>query len=180
MKTKFTIAFFVLFYVNVLAQVESKIDSSINGELILAQKFEVNASIDEVWEAFTTSEGWESWAVTKAKVDLRIGGSVKSVYNPESTIGDSTTITNNILNFVPYKLITLQAELNPHFPEFIKDDSERLYNVILFDDLGDDRVEVTSYGIGYRNNEKYMKLMQFFIKGNEMLYLKLIEELEKK
>ena len=161
------------------AQITSTIDSTLIGELVLEQVILIQAPIDQVWEAFTTKEGWEAWAVTKSQIDWRVGGTIKSVYGEDAEVGDSTTITNNILQIVPYKLLTLQAELSPHFPGFMKADSKRLYNTILFHAVDEKSTKVVSYGMGYRNNEKYGALMEFFIKGNEMSYQKLIEYLEK-
>ena len=155
-------------------RVTSTIDSSMTGELVLIQEFDVKASLEEVWKAYTTAEAWKKWVAPLAEVDLKIGGQFRANYNKEGTIGDSTTIINNIINYVPHRLITLQAELSEHFPEFMKADSKRLFNVVYFDPIDELTTNVKSYGIGYKNNNKYKALLKFFISGNEMSYLNLI------
>ena len=60
----------------------------------------------------------------------------------------------------------------------MKEDEKDLYNTILFEELSPSKTKVISYGIGYKNNEKYMSLMKFFIQGNEQSYLNLISYLE--
>jgi len=159
-------------------RVVSKIDSTYNNELVLIQEFDVNVSIDSVWNAYTTKKGWESWAVSIAEIDFRINGLVQTSYNKEGKIGDESTITLHIINYVPRRMITLQAELTKNFPEFMKEDEKDLFNVILFEELGVSKTKVTSFGIGYKNNEKYKSLMQFFVKGNAKSYLNLISYLE--
>lgn len=159
-------------------RVVSKIDSTYNNELVLIQEFDVNVSIDSVWNAYTTKKGWESWAVSIAEIDFRINGLVQTNYNKEGKIGDESTITLHIINYVPRRMITLQAELTKNFPEFMKEDEKDLFNVILFEELGVSKTKVTSFGIGYKNNEKYKSLMQFFVKGNAKSYLNLISYLE--
>ncbi|NER18640.1 hypothetical protein [Spongiivirga citrea] len=159
-------------------RVESIIDSTNTNNVVLIQKFKVGASIDEIWKVFTTKNGWESVFVPLAEVDFKIGGTIKSSYNKNARIGDSTTIVNNIINFVPKKVITLQAELSPHFPEFMKQDAKDFYNIIYFSSIDNATIEVTSYGIGYKNTAKYKALLDFFIKGNESSYLNLINYLE--
>ncbi len=159
-------------------RVISKIDSTHNNEIVLIQEFIVNVPLDSVWNAFTTKKGWESAFVAISEVDLRVGGSIKSSYNKNATIGDSTTIVNHIVNYVPKKILTLQAELSDHFPEFMKKDAKDFYNVIYFKAISDHKTKVESYGIGYKNIPKYLSLLKFFIKGNEDSYLNLIKYLE--
>ena len=159
-------------------RVVSTVDSSRTPELVLIQEFTVNAPIDSVWNAYTTKKGWESWAVPMAEIDLRVGGYIKTNYNVEGEIGDSTTIVTHIINYVPKRLITLQAEITDNFPDFMKEDAEGFYNVIYFDELENGRTNVKSFGIGYKNNSKYLSLMQYFIPANEKLLLNLIAYLE--
>ncbi|MCV9385310.1 SRPBCC family protein [Reichenbachiella ulvae] len=159
-------------------RVTSIIDSTYQEELVLIQEFTVNASIDEVWEAYTSKEGWESWSVPLAEIDFKIGGTIKTNYNPEGQIGDSTTIVTNIINYVPFRLLTLQAELTDNFPEFMKQEAKNFYNVIYFEEPEPGQTTVKSYGIGYRNTPKYLNLLKFFIPANEQSLLKLIAYLE--
>ena len=37
-------------------------------------EMEIDASIDRVWDAFTTTAGFKSWAAPLAYVDFKIGG----------------------------------------------------------------------------------------------------------
>ncbi len=159
-------------------RITSRIDSSSINELVLIQEFNINVSVDSVWNAYTTKKGWESWATALAEVNLKNGGLIRTNYNKNGHIGDSSTIVLHVKNYVPKKLLTLQAELTKNFPKFMKADEKNLYNLVYFEDLGSNRTKVTSYGIGYRNTEKYRSLMQFFIKGNKMSYINLISYLE--
>ena len=51
-------------------------------------------------------------------------------------------------------------------------------NVILFDDLGEGRCRIRSYGIGYQDDPAYDELMKFFMQANDSLYETLIQKLE--
>ena len=160
-------------------RVVSIIDSTNNRELVLIQEFTVNSPIDSVWNAYTTKKGWENWAVPLAEIDLKVGGFIKTNYNKAGKIGDSTTIVTYIINYVPKKLITLQAEITDNFPEFMKKEAKDFYNVIYFDETVKGKTSVKSYGIGYKNNPKYLSLMEYFIPANEKLLNNLILYLEK-
>ncbi|WP_405207273.1 SRPBCC domain-containing protein [Aquimarina sp. LLG6339-5] len=159
-------------------RVTSTIDSTNKKELVLIQEFIINVPLDSVWNAYTTKKGWENWAVALAEVDFKINGKIRTNYNKNGRIGDSTTIHLNIVNYVPKKIITLQAELTSNFPNFMKKDEKDLYNIISFENITTKKTKVTSYGVGYKNNPKYLSLMKFFISGNEKSYLNLITYLE--
>lgn len=159
-------------------RVTSTIDSSQVDNMILIQSFVVNVSLDSAWNAYTTKKGWESWVSAIAEIDFKVNGVIKTNYNEKGKIGDESTITLHILNYVPKRMLTLQAEITKNFPEFMKVDEKDLYNVILFEEVSPTKTKITSYGIGYKMNEKYMSLMAFFIKGNEQSFLNLISYLE--
>ena len=161
------------------ARVTSTIDSTQTPELVLIQEFTVIAPIDSVWQAYTTKEGWESWAAPIAEVELKVGGFIKTNYNEEGKIGDKSTIVTHIINYVPNRLLTLQAEITDNFPEFMKKEAKDFYNIIYFDELKKGVTHVKSFGIGYKNNPKYLGLMKFFIPANEKTLMNLISYLEK-
>ncbi|MFY0697977.1 MAG: SRPBCC domain-containing protein [Balneola sp.] len=159
-------------------RITSAVDSTDQGELILVQTFEVNTSLESVWNAYTTKKGWENWATPVAEIDFKAGGLIQTNYDKNAEIGDEGTITLHVVNYIPQKMITLQAELTENFPEFMKADAEDLFNVITFNELEQNRTQIISYGLGYKNNEKYKQLMKFFIQGNESSYKNLIKYLE--
>jgi len=164
--------------INSEKRVISRVDSTYINELALIQEFKVNVSLDSVWNAFTTQKGWESAFVPIAEVNFKINGTIKTNYNKKATINDPTTIVLHVLNYVPKRLITLQAEISSHFPKIMKKDEKDLYNIIYFEEIERTVTKVVSYGIGYKNNPEYNKLMAFFIQGNEMSYQNLISYLE--
>lgn len=156
----------------------SVVDSMHTQNMILKQSFEVNVPLDSVWNAYTTKKGWESWATAIAEIDFKLNGIIKTNYNKDGKIDDDSTITLHIINYIPKRMITLQAEITKNFPAFMKEDEKDLYNMILFEEVSPTKTKVVSYGIGYKKNEKYMPLLKFFIKGNEQSYLNLISYLE--
>lgn len=74
--------------------------------------------------------------------------------------------------------MTLQAEISENFPEFMKKEAKDFYNVIYFSEVSSHKTKVESYGIGYKNNPKFLSLLKFFISANEMSYINLIKYLE--
>ena len=159
-------------------RVTSVIDSTQSNNMVLKQTFIVNVALDSVCNAYTTKKGWESWATSIAEVDFKINGLIRTNYNKDGEIGDDSTITLHVINYIPKHMLTLQAEITKNFPEFMKTDEKDLFNMVLFEEISPSKTKVVSYGIGYKNNKKYMSLMKFFIQGNEQSYLNLISYLE--
>lgn len=151
-----------------------------SGQLVLAQTFVVQAPVSAVWKAYTTEEGWTSWASPKAKIDLRPGGTIRTQYDTSAEVGDPGTITLHVVNSVPERLLTLRAEISDHFPAIMKADDGNLMQVTVFEAIGEDRTRVSAYGVGYRDVPEYRELIKYFEPANVGLYEVLIERLEQK
>jgi uncharacterized protein YndB with AHSA1/START domain len=161
------------------SSVTSTLIETAEGGLILSQSVIVNVPVKDVWDAYVTEEGWTSWSSPHAEIDLRPGGTIRTHYGEDAKVGDPGTITLNIVNYVPERVLTLRAEIADHFPEIMKEDDGNLMEVTLFEPLGEAQTRVTSYGVGYRDEPEYRQLIDFFMPANKGLYLKLKETLER-
>lgn len=125
----------------------------------------IDAPPAKVWAAYTTKEGLESWCVAHASFDLRLGGLMKSNYDPAGKIGDPKTIENEVLAFDPERMITLKVKKAPEgfpFPAAVK----TIWHVLYFEDAGDGRTHVTCRGLGYTKEAEHQKMRSFFARGN--------------
>jgi uncharacterized protein YndB with AHSA1/START domain len=147
-------------------------------DLVVEQTVFVDAPIADVWAAYTTEAGWQAWAAPVVEIDLRAGGTIRTNYTRGAAIGDPGTNTLHILNLVPERVLTLQAELDQNWPEVMQQDAGRLMNLVLFEPLAPERTKITSYGLGYRDSPEYDALMGFFVPANEALYAGLKQYLE--
>ena len=159
--------------------VRSRVDKTEAGERILVHEVTIEAPVAEVWKAHTTVEGWTAWSSPLAEIDLRVGGTILTHYDENAKIGDAGTNTLRIVNYVPERVLTLKADVSQNWPELMKQDADKLSNVILFEAVDEDTTRLSSYGIGYRDTPEYDKLMDFFLEANGRLYAKLIQVLEK-
>ena len=159
-------------------KVTSRIETTEAGERILVHEVLIDAPVEDVWRAHTTAAGWALWSSPLVEIDLRVGGTIRTHYDENAKLGDPGTNTLHIVNYVPRRVLTLKADISQNWPEVLKQDGDRLTNVILFEALGDNHSRLISYGIGYRDTPEYDNLMEFFIGANEMLYGKLITLLE--
>lgn len=149
-----------------------------NGELILKQTVIIDASVSETWAYFTDEEYISRWMAPVAAADLRTGGSIRTNYNSCASIGDEGTIDLQIRNFIPESLLTLQSSLESArdaewMNDAIYEQRDHLYNVIQFEPLSEDQTRITSWGLGYRQDQEWETMLGFFIAGNEWSYQQL-------
>jgi hypothetical protein len=149
-------------------KVNSMIDTLASGELMLSQELVINVPLQKVWEAYTTAEIWKEWVSPVVEMDFRVNGTIRSHYDPAASIGDEGTIIIHILNYLPDKQITMQAEIGKGFPEFIREHAKNLYSIVEFERIHDSSTRIRLIGIGYRNDPQWLEFMKFFIQGNEM------------
>jgi len=125
----------------------------------------VEAPMDSVWGAWTTSGGLRSWLAPHADIDLRVGGLMRTNYDPAGALGDPKTIENAILSFEPKKMLSIKVTRTPDgfpFPAAIRN----MWTVIYFDSLGQDRTRVRIVGLGFEDSEESQKMRDFFDRGN--------------
>jgi uncharacterized protein YndB with AHSA1/START domain len=126
----------------------------------------INAPVAEVWKAFTTKEGMESWMVAKADIDLRIGGLWRTSYSKDSNLNDDAAIHHAILAYDPGRMFashTIKPPKNFPFPNAIV----KAWTVVYFQPEGDARTRVTARMLGFDDDEESQKMRAFFESGNK-------------
>src|SRR5664279_1306160 len=68
----------------------------------------VDASLSEVWKAWATSEGLQSWLAPHARIEMRVGGLMQTNYDQAGTLGDAKTIENVVLSYEPERMISIK------------------------------------------------------------------------
>jgi uncharacterized protein YndB with AHSA1/START domain len=144
------------------------------GEYVLRHEAIVPAPPDAVWEAWTSSAGWMSWAVPFAVVDFRQGGAIETSYDPGARAGDPANIVNRILAFLPGRMLAFKAEkAPPGFPH--ADLLDGLFSVVEIEPADPGSSRVTVSGIGYTDTAGHREMREFFRRGNAWTLERLIQ-----
>jgi uncharacterized protein YndB with AHSA1/START domain len=146
-------------------------------ERTLTHEAVITAPVADVWNAFVTNEGFESWAVAHAEIDLRVGGEIRSHYDPNGRIGDDRTIVNQILAFEPQRMLSIRNTRAPAgFPH--ADLFSQTWSVMYFepDNGAADRTRVRIVGLGWGEGKEWDDLYAFFKAGNAQTLAKLQEK----
>ena len=138
----------------------------------LVNEADIDATPSEVWRAWTTEEGFTSWAVAKARIDFRVGGEFVTSYIAESTLDDDSTIINRILSFEPERMLSIQ---NVRAPKAFKNAElfQNTWSVIYLEPLDGGRTRVRAVGMGYGEGPEWDEIYNKFKVGNEHTLKKL-------
>jgi uncharacterized protein YndB with AHSA1/START domain len=127
----------------------------------------IDAPVDAVWDAYTTKSGVESWMASKAEVDLAIGGTLRTHFDPKGTIGDAQTIENRILSFDPRRMLSLRVTRAPaDFPYATA--IARTWSVVYFTPEGG-KTRVSEVTMGFGDDPESQALRKFLEDGNRYL-----------
>jgi len=136
-----------------------------SGDRVLQLSIVVTASPAQVWDAFTTAEGYRAWVAPVSVVDLRIGGDIEASYDPAAKIGGPDNIKNRIVAYVPQRLLSFRnvqaPKALPH-RELFGD----IVTTLEIEDLGAGRSRVSLTSVGYGAGEGFDTLYRHFEWGN--------------
>ena len=138
-----------------------------DGTTVLQHVVVIPATMKQVWDAFTTTEGAATWVAPIVHVDFRLGGIWESSYNPESKIGDPGNIQMRFVSYRPPHMISMQVVRTP--PGFPHADvlTKEIVTVLEFKELGPKQVEVTESMVGFKPNDQgHETILGFFRQGN--------------
>ncbi len=141
-------------------------------------EMEVGGSVQDVWNAFTTSDGLKSWMAPVVEIDFRVGGKMRSNYNSAGKLGDETTIENTILCYDPQRMLALKATGFPAGFPFVEA-AKGTWTVFYFERVSESRTKITVVGLGYTDSEQSQKMKSFFATANKYSLEKLDEALKK-
>ncbi len=166
MKTLFLILALGQFTLHLKAQVNNTSHVTQHGEKVLQLSIVVPIGIDETWKLFTTDEGLKKWIAPIAKIDMKTGGSIKTNYDVNKTIDDTSTIRLDIINYIEYQLLTLKVNLNGNFPEEARREDKNLQEILQFEKISDKETKITSSMVGWGKGSHWDKAYAFFERGN--------------
>ena len=125
----------------------------------------VEAPPHHVWAAFTTSAGLRAWLAPHAEIDLKVGGLMRTNYNPQGQLGDAGTIENVILSFEPERMISIKVAKPPAnfpFPTAVRE----MWTVLYFSPAGTFRTNIREVTLGFGPDPESQRMRAFFSHGN--------------
>ena len=120
----------------------------------------VPAPIAQVWDAFTTPAGMQSWIAPQARVQLVPGGDWRALFPGRAEAGGT------IVAFQPDTLLVLSAMAPEAYPTVRRD---RTLAVFTFAPHGDAETTVHLAQTGWKDGSEWDKAYEYLTQGNAYL-----------
>ena len=131
-------------------------------ERAIDEKITVKAGVDDVWKAWTTSDGIKTFFAPDAKVELRVDGPFEIYMNPFAERGMKGADDMRIIGFQEKKMLTFTWNAPPSLPEARK---QRSVVIFRFISRGDQLTDVTLHHIGWGDGGEWDKAYDYFGKA---------------
>ncbi len=122
----------------------------------------VTASLDDVWKAWTTTEGVKSFFSPNARVDLRVGGPYEIYFDMSAPYGSRGSEFCRVLSYLPKKMLSFEWNAPPSFG-----DLRGTHTIVAmqFEPLPDNKVKVTLTHHGWGEGEDWQAVYDYFDKA---------------
>ena len=126
----------------------------------------VEAPVAEVWAAWTTQRGLESWLARNAKVELKPEGRYET--NAFGEIGEPGTVEMRVLAFEPERMLALSTSAPPdEFPEVAA--AEDTWAVVSLYPIDENNTRVEYTMLGWREGDEWDRARKFFDQADRYL-----------
>lgn len=140
-----------------------------NGERVQRLEIVLPASIEEVWQTVSTSQGWMTFMAPNVEMELKPGGKFHSHYTYGAKIGDPGTIYNTVQAYVPLKMIALKIGLNELFPKEARE-AGTLHAVMMLEPISPKETKVSEILVGFGKGSAWDTTWKFFDRGNRYTF----------
>jgi len=125
----------------------------------IVKRVTVTASLDEVWQRWTTKEGLEGFFGPHCSIAMWPGGLFEVHFFPDNPPGTRGAEDLEVLSFLPQRMLSFEWDAPPHLPEVR---GHRNWVVIEFEGLDDDQVQVTLTHLGWLEGEQWDQAFDYF------------------
>ena len=128
-------------------------ERSIDKEVVVA------ASVDEVWDAWTTRAGITSFFAPDAKIDPRVGGAFEIYIDPLAAPGGRGADDMRFMALQPKKMLSFDWNAPPHLPAARQ---QRTFVVVRIEPVADKQTRVTLHHTGWGDGGEWDKAYAYF------------------
>jgi uncharacterized protein YndB with AHSA1/START domain len=136
----------------------------------------LQASLEDVWEKWTTHKGLKTFFGLDNRIELIPGGPFEILFllnNPPGTQGGEG---NKILSFLPQKMLSFSWNAPPSIPE-VRNHEHKTWVVVQFDELSGGKIQVTLDHLGWLDGPAWDETIDYFEKAWDMVLDNLQESL---
>ena len=106
----------------------------------------VEASLGDVWDAWTTNDGVRTFFAPDSSIELRIGGNYELYFDPAAPEGSRGSEGMKIQTYIPERMLAFDWNQPPSMPA-LRD--VKTWVVVEFREMDDELCEVTLTHLGF-------------------------------
>jgi len=127
---------------------------------------QVNAPVEKVWNAWTTSDGATKFLAPEARIELRIGGAYELYFDLEALKGLQGSEGCRVLSFLPIEMLSFEWNAPPEFPNVRKEQAQKhTWVVVQFYPVELNQTEVRLTHLGWKEGEEWEQVFQYFMRA---------------
>ena len=128
-------------------------------ERVIEKSVVVEATLDQVWDSWTTREGIIGFFAPDAKIEPRVGGAFQIYIDPLAEPGMKGADEMRFMALQPKKMISFDWNAPPSLPEAR---AQRTFVVVRFEPLGEKQTRVTLHHSGWGEGGEWDKAYAYF------------------
>lgn len=128
-------------------------ERSIDKEVVVA------ATVDQVWDAWTTREGIVSFFAPDAKIDARVGGAFQIHIDPLAEPGARGADDMRFMALQPKKMLSFDWNAPPHLPAARQ---QRTFVIVRIEPVDERQTKVSLHHSGWGDGGEWDKAYAYF------------------
>ncbi len=134
------------------------------------------AGVVEVWNAWTTKKGIQSFFAPECNVELKVNGIYEIFFTPDAEPGKRGAEGNRIMAVEPYRMFSFTWDAPPYMPHVRK---QRTLVVLKFKKIGKEKTRVFLCHTGWGDGDEWDKAFDYFSDAWDIILKRLVIRLEK-
>jgi uncharacterized protein YndB with AHSA1/START domain len=138
------------------------VDANQQSGRILRKEALVPATMEDVWHAWTTTEGTKTFFSPQTHVKLTVGGPYEIRFNLDAPAGSQGSEGCTVLSYLPLEMLSFSWNAPPEFGELR---GQHTMVVLRFEEVEPGKVKVVLWHHGWGKGDDWEKLYDYFDKA---------------
>ena len=128
---------------------------------IIQKSIALPASLDVIWEKWTTHQGLKTFFGVDNTIELVPGGPFEIYFLMENPVGTRGGEGNRILSYLPKQMLSFTWNAPPSIPE-VRNHIHKTWVVVQFVELKDQHTEVNLNHLGWLDGQAWDEAFAYF------------------
>jgi len=128
---------------------------------IIEKEIIIEASLEEVWDRWTTEKGIRTFFAQDCEVELQLDGKYEMYFLKDAEPGQRGSEGCKILSFIPYEMFSFSWNAPPQFPD-IRNGDIQTYVVLNFEKIEPHKTKVHLRHLGWQEGKAWDEVFAYF------------------